>query len=113
MPYIGVNISKPLSQAQKDAIKTGFGEAVTLIPGKSEPALMVEIADGRTIYMGGQACETAYIDVKIYGETDFASKKAFTEAAFAVVSKAAGIGADAMYLTFEQYENWGTRGTMK
>lgn len=114
MPFISVNVTKTLSDAQKDAIMKGLGEKITAIPGKSEGALMIDVSDGHTMYLAGQRQELlAYLDVKIYGTTEFAYKKAFTEAAFQVVADATGIPADQMYLTFSQFENWGTKGTMK
>ncbi|MGE4548625.1 MAG: phenylpyruvate tautomerase MIF-related protein [Intestinibacillus sp.] len=114
MPFISVNVTKPLSDAQKDAIMKGLGEKITLIPGKSEAALMIDVADGHAMYLAGTRRDAlAYLDVKIYGSTEFEYKKAFTEAAFQVVAEATGIPADQMYLTFSQFENWGTKGTMK
>ena len=54
MPYIGVSTSKKLSDAQKDAIKSALGEKISVIPGKTEKALMVDIADGHTMYFAGE-----------------------------------------------------------
>lgn len=42
MPYIAINTSKTLSEAQKDALKSALGEKISVIPGKSEAALMVD-----------------------------------------------------------------------
>ncbi len=114
MPYISVNVTGELTDTQKDEIKRGLGDRIAVIPGKSEKALMIDISDRHTIYMAGEKlAHTAYLDVKIYGHTDLEAKRAFTEAAFAVVSQATGIPADGMYLNFSEYDNWGTRGTMK
>lgn len=60
MPYICVNLTKKLTDSQKDAIKAGLGEKIALIPGKSERALMVDIADGRTMYYQGEKRDLAY-----------------------------------------------------
>lgn len=113
MPYISVNVTRVLTDAQKDAVKTALGEAITRIPGKTEAALMVDVSDGRTIYMAGERRDTAYLDVKIYGAAELADKKAFTEAAFQAVSAATGIPHDGMYLTISEFPNWGTRGSLK
>lgn len=113
MPYISVQVTEKLTEEQKEQIKTGLGEKIVLIPGKSEAALMVDVSDGHTIFFAGERKQTAYLDVKIYGETELAHKKAFTEAAFEVVAAATGLPAKGMYLTFSQFENWGTRGTLK
>ena len=54
MPYIGVSTSKRLSDDQKDALKVALGEKISVIPGKSEKALMIDIADGHTMYFAGE-----------------------------------------------------------
>ena len=58
MPYIGVSTSKKLSDAQKDALKSALGEKISVIPGKTEKALMVDIADGHTMYFAGEKTRT-------------------------------------------------------
>ncbi|WP_369281801.1 phenylpyruvate tautomerase MIF-related protein [Oscillibacter sp. GMB15532] len=113
MPYIGINTSKSLSDTQKDALRTALGEKITLIPGKTESKLMVDISDGRTMYLAGEKRELAYVDVKCFGSFEFAHKKTFTEAAFEIVQQATGLPQDGIYLTYSEFENWGTQGTMK
>lgn len=114
MPFIQVNVTDQLTAEQKDAIKSGLGEKITAIPGKSERALMIDIADGHTLYMAGEnRPHAAYLDVKIYGTTEVEYQKAFTEAAFEVMEQATGISKKEMYLTFSQFPNWGVSGTLK
>ena len=113
MPYIAINTSKPLSDAQKEALKTALGEKIPIIPGKSESKLMVDISDGHTMYLAGEKRDLAYMDVKFYGTTEFANKKAFTEAAFSAVQQATGLPQNGIYLTYSEFENWGTMGSMK
>ncbi len=113
MPYIGVSTSKKLSDEQKDALKAALGEKISVIPGKSEQALMVDIADGHAMYFAGEKRELAFVDVRCFGTTEFANKKAFTEAAFAVVQQTTGLPGDGIYLTYSEFANWGTKGSMK
>ena len=113
MPYIAINTSKPLSDMQKEQLKTELGEKITVIPGKSESRLMIDISDGHTMYFAGEKRELAYVDVKCYGTTEFANKKAFTEAAFEAVQQITGLPQDGIYLTYSEFENWGTLGSMK
>ena len=48
MPYIAVTTSKALSDEQKDELKKTIGQKISLIPGKTEAALMVDISDNHT-----------------------------------------------------------------
>ena len=113
MPYIAVRTSCVLSQEQKDHLKSGLGECIALIPGKDESRLMVDIADGHTMYLAGVKRELAYVDVKCYRSADFESKKKFTEAVFELLEQVAGLAKDAVYLTCSEFENWGTLGSFK
>lgn len=113
MPYIAVNTSKNLSEEQKTALKAALGEKIAVIPGKDESRLMVDISDGHAMYLAGKERELAYLDVKCFGTTEFADKKAFTEAAFAAVQQVTGLAQDAIYLTYSEFANWGTLGSMK
>ncbi|WP_312941520.1 phenylpyruvate tautomerase MIF-related protein [Oscillibacter sp.] len=113
MPYIGINISKLLSDPQKDTLKTALGAKISLIPGKSESKLMVDISDGHTMYLAGEKRDLAYVDVKCFGAAEFAHKKTFTEAAFEAIQQTTGLPQDGIYLTYSEFEHWGTQGTMK
>lgn len=113
MPYIAINTSKCLSDGQKEALKTALGEKIAVIPGKSESKLMMDISDGHTMYAAGEKRELAYIDVKCFGTTALANQKAFTEAAFEAVQQATGLTQDSIYLTYSEFEHWGTAGTLK
>lgn len=113
MPYIAVSTSKALSDAQKDALKTAIGQRIGVIPGKVEAALMVDISDNHTMYFAGEKRELAFVDVRCYGSTEFENKKAFTEAAFEAVQQTTGLPEDGIYLTYSEFANWGTRGSMK
>ena len=53
MPYIAVTTSKALSDEQKDELKKTIGQKISLIPGKTEAALMVDISDNHTMYFAG------------------------------------------------------------
>lgn len=113
MPYIAIRTSCALSQEQKDELKSGLGERIALIPGKDESRLMVDIADGHAMYLAGVQRELAYVDVKCYRAADFESKKRFTEAVFQLLEQTVGLPKDAVYLTYSEFENWGTLGSMK
>ena len=56
MPFINSKVNVPLTEEVKEALKTKLGQAISLIPGKSENWLMValritvlSILKGRTI----------------------------------------------------------------
>ena len=106
-------LPRPVSDEQKDELKKTIGQKISLIPGKTEAALMVDISDNHTMYFAGEKRKLAYVDVRCYGSTEFENKKALTEALFDAVELHTGLHDDSIYLTYTEFSNWGTRGTMK
>ena len=113
MPYIAVNVTGTLTREQKLAIKSGLGEKISIIPGKIEKALMVDISENHTMFMGGEERPLAFVDVRCYGETELQYKTEFTEAVFEILQSATELTARDIYLNHTDFANWGTRGTLK
>jgi phenylpyruvate tautomerase PptA (4-oxalocrotonate tautomerase family) len=113
MPYIQVNVSQTLKEHQKEQLKATLGEAITLIPGKTEAVTMVDIADGRAIYLDGKPVNGGFIDLRLYGAADRASKEALTEALFEAMDKLLGISPQHLYLNIFEMDSWGVGGKLK
>jgi hypothetical protein len=110
MPYISVTIGQKLSGPQKEKIKDELGRLIPIIPGKSEPDLIVYIQDGGSLYMGGTEEPSVYIDLRLYLKTDPEAKKRFTREVFAFITREFGIEAGRQYLTIGEYDHWGYDG---
>lgn len=114
MPFISVKTTHNLTEEQKADLKQSIGQIISDLPNKTEKVLMVDIDDGHTMFLGGEKQEScAYVDVRIYGAAPFAAKKEFTEDMFRVLDKSIGVPEDKAFLTITQYDNWGTKGSMK
>jgi phenylpyruvate tautomerase PptA (4-oxalocrotonate tautomerase family) len=110
MPYLAISIGQKLEAAQKDKLKTEMGRLITIIPGKTEPDLIVRIEDGAAMYMGGEEIPCAYIDLRVYTKTTEEAKKRFTHETCACIAREFGIPAERQYLTIREFENWGYDG---
>ena len=113
MPFIQVNVSQTLKEAQKERIKAKLGEVISLIPGKTEAVTMVDIADSRTIYMNGKPINGGFIEVRLYGAAERASKEALTEAVFAAMEQLLGVRPQDLYVNIFELNSWGTGGRLK
>ena len=111
MPFINAKVSVKLSNEKQETIKTKLGNAIELIPGKSESWLMVGFEDEYTLFFKGQKHEKiAFIEVKIYGT---ASRKAYdqlTKAICTIFNEELSIPANNIYVTYQEIENWGWNG---
>ena len=68
MPFIDSKVSVSVSEEQEKELKTRLGQAIALIPGKSESWLMTGFQDNYHLYFRGDNSQPiAYIEVKIYG----------------------------------------------
>jgi phenylpyruvate tautomerase PptA (4-oxalocrotonate tautomerase family) len=112
MPLIIVNTNLTLEKKQKEAIKSGFGKAITLLPEKSEKILMVDISDSHTIYFGGEDAERAYVDVRIMKSSNFEQKAEFTRAVFELLYETTGLKDSEIFIIINEYDIWGGFGKL-
>lgn len=113
MPYIEVNMSSTLSEQGKETLKTTLGELITLIPGKTESGLMICINDSSTIYFAGERKEkVAYINIKLYKDSEFQNKNKFTEKIFEFFENEFDINNNSLYINFDTYDSWGFGGSL-
>ncbi len=110
MPYIDCKISKKLSDAEKDELKSKLGKAIGILH-KPEFYLMVGIQDEYTLYMGGKKPATAaYVGVSLFGRATPKDYNAMT-AEICNILKSFGIDGSAVYITYREVDNWGYNGS--
>jgi phenylpyruvate tautomerase PptA (4-oxalocrotonate tautomerase family) len=110
MPYISVVLNQKLSASQKETLKAELGRLITIIPGKTEPDLIVHIQDSASLYIGGKEIPCAYIDLRVYTKTLDEAKKRFTHETCAFIAREFNIPVNCQYLTISEHEAWGYGG---
>ena len=71
MPFIDSKVNIKTTLKQQKELKTRLGQAVSLIPGKSESWLMINLEDDRKMYFRGDDSEPlAFICINYYGSAD-------------------------------------------
>ena len=113
MPYTQVNISEKLSSSKKDELKKMFGEHISLIPGKSEAVLMLQINDEQYMSFGGRAGECAMIQVHLFKECPREEKSLFTSKVLNSFSEITGLPIDRIFMNFSEYPEWAANGILK
>lgn len=114
MPLIVLNTNLTLEKTQKDALKDAFGDIITILPGKTEQVLMVDISDGRTIYFRGKEPErVAHVDVRLYGSSSFEAKSGFTKAVYKSLNDILELKEDEVTVNIGEYSVWGAQGKLK
>ena len=112
MPYIRTTVSKSLTDENKEILKTKLGQAIALIPGKTEAWLMLAFEDNIDMYFKGDCTEEyAYLEVSLFGSTSDAAYERLTAALSEIVNEELGIDRANIYIKYEETTHWGWNGT--
>ena len=110
MPFINVKTNASLSIEQEKEIKAKLGETVTLLPGKTENWLMVNIEDDSHLYFRGSSdTVNAIAEVKLFGAASAEDYEKMTEAVCGILKESAG--AEEVYVKYEEVRYWGYNGS--
>lgn len=111
MPYIQTKVSVSVNAEQEKAVKTRMGEAISIIPGKSESWLMLDFEDNCRLYFKGSAeLPSAFIEVKIYGRSSAEVYDRLTAELTEIISSELDIPAERIYVKYEEVSFWGYNG---
>ena len=111
MPFINTKVSVALSEEKEQVIKSKLGQAIALIPGKSESWLMTNFEDQCHLYFRGDNSEPiAFVEVKVYGKENPSAFDALTGAICKILNEELGITADHIYVEYQATGNWGWNG---
>jgi phenylpyruvate tautomerase PptA (4-oxalocrotonate tautomerase family) len=111
MPFIGSKVSVKITKEKEETIKKRLGEAIELIPGKSETFLMLGFEDEYSLYFSGEKLEKgAFIEVKIFGEASKDAYAKLTEAICNIFEEELEIPQNKIYVKYEEVKDWGWNG---
>ena len=111
MPYIDVKLAKQASRKQERIISDKLGEAITLIPGKTQKGLMVAISSDEHIYKGGDFLEFgAYINVVLKSGSSREDCEKLNQRIFEIMEEDLKIPSDNVYVTFTYCDDFGVNG---
>ncbi len=111
MPFIDAKISKKVTKDEERELKTRLGQAISILPGKSEQWLMVGIQDDYHLYFRGEEDEPmAFIEVRIFDTPDREAFGKMTAEVTRIFGDVLGIAADHMYIKYSATPDWGWNG---
>lgn len=111
MPMIEAKVTMQLPSEKRDALKTAFGKAISII-GKPESYLMINLIDGQDLYFAGKKLEKgAYVEVKVLGGVDGGASDKMTARICEILQAELGIPGDAVYISYWGTSNWGWNGS--
>lgn len=112
MPFIDSKVSVKVTKEQETELKSRLGQAISLIPGKSESWLMVGIEDEYHLYFRGEDGDPmAFIEVRIFGGPNRDAFEKMTAEITRIFGEVLGIAADHMYIKYSATTDWGWNGS--
>lgn len=111
MPFIDAKVSVSISKEQEQELQRRLGQAITLIPGKSESWLMTGFCDNYHLYFRGDNSKpSAFIEVKIFGKENPPAFDTLTAKICEIFNEVLRIASDHIYIKYEAVANWGWNG---
>ncbi len=107
MPFIRATTNAAISAKKATHIKEKLGEAIALIPGKSESWLMMQLADEATLFFKGEDDPCAMVEVMLYGSAEEEDYAALTEKITDILHEELDLDPDRVYVTFSEHNSWG------
>ena len=111
MPFINSKVTVQMTEEKEEAVKSRLGQAISLIPGKSENWLMVGFEDGCDLYFqGNKDGESAFVDVSVFGGVSRSVSNSLTGAICDILESELSIPKNRIYIKYQEIENWGWNG---
>ena len=111
MPFINSKVTVKMSPETKERVKSRLGEAIAIIPGKSESWLMVGFEPDYKLYFRGSNAEPiAMVEVSVYGSENPSAFSKLTGQICDIFKDVLGIAPDHVYVKYQAVSNWGWNG---
>lgn len=111
MPFILTRVNIALSDEQEIALKAGLGEAISLVPGKSEASLMLGFESAYHLYLHGEASQpVAYITVAVFNNESHCGYQQLSAAITQLFNRVLAIEPDKIFIRYEDIPVWSVAG---
>lgn len=110
MPFIDVKLSKKITDAEKDKLKSELGKCVAIMH-KPESYLMVGVCDGYDLYFAGNKLNNgAFVSVSVFGKVAPSDAEKMSGAICTLLKNLFGTDGSDVYITYSGVSDWGWNG---
>ena len=110
MPFIRVSANVAVNEAQAERVKAMLGQAIEVIPGKSEAWLMVGVEPECALWFQGTDAPAALVEVSVYGGAEPDAYDALTARVCELLDAVLDIDPARVYVKYAETPNWGWNG---
>lgn len=112
MPFIETKTNVAVSKEAETKIKEALGQAISIIPGKSENWLMLAIEGNVPMYFrGDDSAPVVFVDVKTFGSASSDVYNRMTAELTKIYGDILGVAPDHMYIRYYGSSDWGWNGS--
>lgn len=113
MPFVRISVGRKLSDNERTAVYDVVSQHITIIPGKTVAATMVQLEDGRRMYKDASQRVCVFIEVRLFGKTTDEAKAKLCQKLTTDLSVMLDVPLGDIYLNIMEFENWGSNGTWR
>jgi len=108
MPYVSINITKKLSDAEKNTLQEAVTNAITVIPDKTPEHTTVCITDGCAFYKNCKPQEVGgFVDVRLFKNSPKESKVEYSKKLFGIFEEQLGMPKENLHVNYLEIFDWG------
>ncbi len=112
MPFIKILTNLEVGDSLKAEIYKDLGKSISILPGKSEAWLMIQVESGKSLCFKGNTSSCLMAEVKLYGKASKESYDRLTTAITDMAAKKLSLPSDRVYVEFEETPFWGFEGNL-
>ena len=110
MPFIRTTTNVSVSDSAAEKIRQQLGQAIRLIPGKSEQWLAVRVEGDAALWFAGTDEPAAVVQTGIYGSADHDEYESLTGRICEILDGVLSIDPARIYVQYAETEYWGWNG---
>ena len=110
MPYISLKTNTAIPEQTGKNLEKRLGQAISLIPGKSEKWLMLSLEGSVCMAFAGREDPCCMVQVDTYGKVEDRDASALTSSICTMVQEELHVGPDRTYVAYRSTGQWGWNG---
>ena len=111
VPFIHTRVNRPISKEAEQTLAKAYGEAISLLPGKSEQWLMLQFEENCRLWFRGQNENAqAFVQVQAFGKNNAAACDALTARICALLEEHLHISPENINVRYDETALWGWNG---
>jgi HAD superfamily hydrolase (TIGR01509 family) len=110
MPCIKLFTNLALPRERQERLKARFGQAIELIPRKTEKWLMCIFHGGCGMWFQGEPGNLAFVEIGMFGSLDRQCCDALTAEMMSIIGNELDMAPDHIYIQYQPTDCWGWNG---